>query len=402
MEVKSRFAQFSNYTSKSPFDTVKKYEASNKEKKMNLSIGMIKDENGELSSLKSVQQAEKAIHEAKLYKEYPPIFGLAEFTGAVQSLFFPENSEVVKEGRVLTMHTITGGASLRVAAEVIRKFLPQKIHVSNLTFGAYANIYSKLEVCNYPYYNKQEQKVDAEAFLEYLNKIDNGSNINLQLSSHNPTGLDFSKEEWDKIAAVMTNKKHLAFFDVAYLGYGNKSIEEDLYPIHKFAASKVEMLISYSSAKNFLNYSDDIGALVVVLNKKEPLLKLRSHIVVINRSLFSFVAVYGSRIIGKIVADPELKKLWLQELTQIWERISQARQSIIQEMEKQQVPINYSFLKRQKGIYMFLDLDDKQVQKLGEDYGIFLSEGGRVNISGVPPQNISYFVSSVKEVLSSA
>lgn len=34
--------------------------------------------------------------------------------------------------------------------------------------------------------------------------------------AHNPTGIDPTKEQWAKIADLIVEKKHMAFFDVAY------------------------------------------------------------------------------------------------------------------------------------------------------------------------------------------
>jgi len=34
--------------------------------------------------------------------------------------------------------------------------------------------------------------------------------------AHNPTGVDPTPEQWEKIADLIEKKKHMAFFDVAY------------------------------------------------------------------------------------------------------------------------------------------------------------------------------------------
>ena len=75
------------------------------------------------------------------------------------------------------------------------------------------------------------------------------------------------------------------------------------------------------------------------------------------------------------------------------------RIDVIAEIEKLGVNINVEFLKMQKGIYMFLDLNEKQNNSLAEEFGIFLCGGGRVNLSAINDSNIQYFVSSLKSVL---
>jgi len=396
---KSRFSKIPKCSDDELFNILEKAKFNENPNKMNLSIGMLHDEKGSLIVFESVELANKLIYESNLNKEYPQFGGSQEFTTAVQNLFFQSNSNVVNEGRVLVSQIITGGSALRISAEIVEKFITKKIHVSNHTFGPYLNIFNKMDIFYYPYFNEEKQSLDTEAFLEYLNKIDDGSFINLQLSSHNPTALDFSKEEWDKICEVMKAKKHLAQFDVAYLGYGTGSIEGDLYPIRKFSENYVEMFICYSSAKNFTNYSDDVGTLICVLNNKENIEKLKSHIIILSRSLFSFVSLYGARIIEKVLNTPELNKLRNEEQSKIYERISSIRQKVTEEIEKKGVNLNLNFLKSQSGIYMFLNLNKDQVEILAKKYSIFLCSGGRVNLSAISEDKIPYFVDSLKEIL---
>jgi aspartate/tyrosine/aromatic aminotransferase len=400
----TRFSKVTSVPTNKIFDSMKIFESSTNPNKLNLAIGMLFNEDQNLIEFQSVKMAEKIIHEAKLNKEYPPIQGLPEFNSTVQNLFFSPDSKVVTEERILTCHTITGGAALRVCAEVILKFLPKKIYLSNLTWGPYKNIFSSLEIEYFPYYNSELKKLDLEAFLSYIEKIENGSIINLQLSSHNPTALDFTPEQWDQIVPVFKNKKHFAVFDAAYLGYGTGSIEKDIYPIKQFAENNIEMMICYSSAKNFANFSDDVGALIVVLNKKEPIVKLKTHLVVIARSLFSFVSLYGSRIVSTVLGNEELREVWKKDLQGVIERILKLRLMVIEEIERVSRErgkelINLEFLRSQGGIYMFLDINEGCVDKLAETFSIFLCEGGRLNLCGLQEDKVKYFVESLKDVL---
>jgi aspartate/tyrosine/aromatic aminotransferase len=43
-----------------------------------------------------------------------------------------------------------------------------------------------------------------------------GSFVLLHGCAHNPTGIDPTPEQWEKIADVIQEKKHMPFFDVAY------------------------------------------------------------------------------------------------------------------------------------------------------------------------------------------
>lgn len=361
---------------------------------------MLQDESGKYVEFSCVKQAEKALLSENLNKEYTVITGIPEYNENLKSLFFPDKENpAVKEDRILVTQPVTGGAALRMVSEVIKRFLPKKIHLSNLTFAPYIQIFEGLEICYYPYYNSEKKCLDIEAIKKYFSALELNSVVLFQLSSHNPTALDLDPSHWNELLEVFKSRKTLLVFDAAYLGYAGGSFAADLYPIHKYTENNIEMLICYSSAKNFTNYCDDIGGLLVVLNKKELLIKLKSHLIVLARSLFSFPSLYGARIINKIINNPSLNELWMQEQKKVFERIQEVREMVIQEMQAQNVKVDFEFLRKQKGIYMFLDLNEAQMDKLSSEHLVFLASGGRVNLTGVNKGNLNSFVGAVKRVL---
>lgn len=397
---KSRFSNLPEIQQDPLFASFKKFKDTISDKKINLSIGMLQDESGKYIEFDCVKQAEKALLSENLNKEYAVITGIPEYNEALKSIFFPnKENPAVKEDRILATQPVTGGAALRMVSEIIKRFLPKKIHLSNLTFSPYLQIFEGLEICYYPYYNSAKKGLDFEAMKAYFSALEPNSIVLFQLSSHNPTALDLDPSHWDELLEIFKSRKILLVFDAAYLGYAGGSFAADLYPINKFAENYIEMLICYSSGKNFTNYCDDVGGLLAVLNKKELLLKLKSHLIVLARSLFSFPSLYGARIINKIVSSPALKDLWLQEQKKVYDRIIETREAVVAEMQLRGVNIDFDFLKNQKGIYMFLDLNEAQMEKLANEHLVFLASGGRVNLTGVNKGNLDVFVEAVKKVL---
>ena len=379
--------------------SLKKFNDSTNENKLNLTIGMIKDECGlNLKELKSVKSAESLILSENLNKDYTPMSGTPEFLSAIQNLIFPFDKFDPIESNILVMQTISGGGALRSGSELINKFITNKIYLSNLTFSPYKSIFRHLEVETYPYYNREKKELDFDALLSFLEKLEINSVINFQLSSHNPTATDPTQEQWQKVADVCSKKGLIPFFDIAYLGYANSSIEEDLFAIHLFKRKNVEMLIAYSSGKSFMNYSDDTGALLLTSKDRTKLAYIKSQLYEINRSLFLLSAIYGSRIITKILNDPKLKELWLNELKETWDSLVHKRNMIIDAFEKEEIN-NIDYLRKQKGVFMFFDLSPKQVDYLADSHAIFVVPGGRINISSLPLDKVTYFAKALKECL---
>ena len=147
-----------------------------------------------------------------------------------------------------------------------------------------------------------------------------------------------------------------------------------------------------------MNYSDDTGALLLTSNDRNSLAKIKSQLFIINRGLFSFSAIYGSRIITKILNDPKLKELWLNELKETWDSLVHKRKIIIDAFEKEEIN-NIDYLRKQKGVFMFFDLSPKQVDYLADSHAIFVVPGGRINISSLPLDKVTYFAKALKRCL---
>jgi len=57
----------------------------------------------------------------------------------------------------------------------------------------------------------------------------------LQPCGHNPTGIDPTMEQWDKVLELFKRRRGLLpFFDTAYFGFASGSLETDIYPVRKF------------------------------------------------------------------------------------------------------------------------------------------------------------------------
>jgi aspartate aminotransferase len=49
--------------------------------------------------------------------------------------------------------------------------------------------------------------------------------------AHNPTGTDWSAEQWKEVAQIMKAKPQIPFFDSAYQGFASGNLESDAWPV---------------------------------------------------------------------------------------------------------------------------------------------------------------------------
>jgi len=372
------------------------YKNDPREFKINSTIGMIYNEDGSLMQHPFIKEIEKELVEAQLDKEYTKLQGLPDYYNQVFKIFF--NQEYSDGGNFYAGQSVTGGSALRICSDVIKNFLTDTIYVSNLTFSFYYDLFSKLNIQQYPYYNSSKKNLDFIALIDFLNNIPDNSAINLQLSNHNPTGIDFSSHQWDDLAEVFKKKNHFALFDCAYLGLASGTVEGDIYGLRKFQSLEIEFLLAFSSAKCTRNYSDDVGGVIAWLKDPKSTSNLQSLFNSYNRGFYSLPSLQGARIFTKIFK--EKREEFDVSLKNTVEHLNLLREKIVNTLKKKGVKDEFiSFLNLQKGIYMFLDLLSEQLNELKIKYAIYLGEHGRVNLTSINSKNIEYFCECISKII---
>ena len=90
--------------------------------------------------------------------------------------------------------------------------------ISSPTWGNHKNIFNDAGVSwsEYRYYDPKTVGLDFEGMIADIKAAPSGSFVLLHGCAHNPTGIDPTPEQWEKIADVIQEKNLTAFFDVAY------------------------------------------------------------------------------------------------------------------------------------------------------------------------------------------
>lgn len=189
--------------------------------KVNLGVGVYKDDKGTTPILKCIKTAEKALAETETTKSYLPISGDPAYAANVQKLLFGADSEVIASGRAMTIHSPGGTGALRVGADLLKEFAPNsKVWVSAPTWANHKGIFAaaKFEIADYPYYDPETKGVDFAAMLAALEAVPADDIVLLHVCCHNPTGVDLADAQWDQVVAVAKAKGWTPFLDFAYQG----------------------------------------------------------------------------------------------------------------------------------------------------------------------------------------
>lgn len=366
--------------------------------KQNLSVGVYQTEDGKISILSSVKEAEKLILESEVTKNYLPIEGEALYLKEVASLVLGEDLYKAHQSSFSVIQTLGGVGALRLGAEFAKQ---QEISLCSLpdpTWPNHQGIFSQcgLNLPNYPYYDFQKKELGFEKMCQALGELPPRSLVLLHVCCHNPSGADLTKEQWKLLADLMQKKQLIPFFDAAYLGF-DRSFEEDAFPIRLFVSQGIEFLLAVSFSKNFSLYAERVGAFFLFSNpKRAP--AILSQLKVLVRRNYSNPTLHGAKIVSTVLTTPSLRKKWEEELMVMRERIAFLKRNLVSCFFKHSSKKDYSYLLDKKGLFSFCDLSKDQVGLLKDKHGIYMTSDGRMSIAGLNHQNIDAIVKAIIEV----
>ncbi|MCG9746516.1 amino acid aminotransferase [Shewanella sp. Isolate8] len=377
------------------------FKADPRADKVNLGVGIYKDESGQTPILKSVKLAEQKLLETETSKSYLGIDGVIAYNQAVQGLLFGADHAVMTEKRAVTAQAPGGTGSLRMAAEfVVRNTDSRTVWLSNPTWANHNNIFQSagLIVKQYGYYDAASHDIDFDAMLTSLENAEEGDLLLLHGCCHNPTGIDLNISQWEVIAQLCVDKGLIPLFDFAYQGFGT-GVEEDAKGLRLVASKVPELLVANSFSKNFGLYNERIGAVTLVAEDAETAKRAFSQIKSTIRSSYSNPPAHGALIVATILGDAELRKLWEAELTQMRERIAEMRVLFVKTLAQQGVSQDFSFISAQNGMFSFSGLNKEQVARLKEEFGIYIVGSGRISVAGMTRANMDTICRAIAKVL---
>ena len=377
-----------------------KYRDDANPQKIDLGVGVYKDEAGHTAVLDCVKKAEKFRLDNEDTKVYIGPTGSELFNEEMAKLIFGDHS-VLDQNRARTVSTPGGTGSLRVAAEFIRSCKSgATIWVSNPTWANHTGLFSAsgLNVKTYPYYDYENKCLDFDGMLAQLKQVASDDVVLLHACCHNPSGMDLSQEQWQQVAQVAKDVGFLPLIDMAYQGFGD-GLEEDAYGVRLMAETVQEMIVCSSCSKNFGLYRERIGACTIIGKSTTAVDIAHSVLLSVVRCIYSMPPAHGAALVETILHSDELRQQWHGELKTMRDRINGNRRLIVEKLIEKGVTRDFSHITRQKGMFSFLGITPEQVQQLQDEFAIYMVGSSRMSIAGIANSNVDYLAESIAKVL---
>lgn len=369
--------------------------------KVNLGVGVYFTDEGKIPLLGAVKAAEKARLEAAPARGYQPIEGMAAYNNAVAALLFGKDSALLSEGKTLTIEALGGTGALKVGADYLKRLLPDtKVYISDPSWENHRALFESagFVVENYPYYDASSRGVNFDGMKAYLSALPAGSVIILHACCHNPTGADMSDTQWAEVVAVCQARGLIPFLDMAYQGFAD-GIEADAVAVRAFAGSGLQFFVSSSFSKSFSLYGERVGALTVVTASREETGRVMSQVKRVVRTNYSNPPTHGGAIVAAVLASPELRQQWEDELAGMRVRIREMRTSLVEKLAARGVATDFSFVTKQRGMFSYTGLSAAQVERLKTEFGIYAVSTGRICLAALNTRNIDYVADAIASVL---
>ncbi len=376
------------------------FRGDSREQKIDLGVGIYRDQEGNTPIMYSVAEAEKRRIATETTKAYIGPAGSDSFNELTRELTLGKDHITLKENRLASVQTPGGCGALRVGAELVKRTNPAcAIWVSQPTWANHIPLLGNtgLEIREYPYYSSVNQSLKREAMLDALLKVPANDIVLIHGCCHNPCGVDLKIDDWQEIATLAEKQGFIPFIDLAYQGLG-EGLEEDSEGLRLLAQQVPEMIIATSYSKNFGLYRERVGALQIINGNTKSAQITQAQLGSTVRGIYSMPPAHGAAIVEIILGDSILYQKWEKELTEMRNRINELRESLSTHLTNE-TGRDFNFIKEQRGMFSFLGIDKTEISRLKEDFGIYMVDSSRINVAGINKYNLEHFIESASQVL---
>lgn len=349
------------------FQLLADFQADERPGKVNLGIGVYKDQTGNPVVFPSIQLAFAEVDSTNF--NYQPIRGNAEFLERVAQLLLPErNSE-----QWALQATCGGTQACRVFADLMAKTEPDPtVLLATPTWGNHFAVFSPLMIRTHEHLTPQGN-LNVSGYLEAIKTADRGSVLVLHGGEmHNPTGLGFHANQLDQILPVIQDRGLMVFVDMAYAGFGDGFLP-DIEFIQKLDRELDDLAVGFSFSKCASLYEHRTGVLMVKTAQKKV---VESQLGQLMRENVSMAPGIGQEVMLTVLE--KYQQQWLAELENARLDIESRKAKLIREL-----PEMYSGLDQTKGMFATLPLDQQQITDLKQYYAVYMPNNARINFGSL-------------------
>jgi len=367
--------------------------------KVDLVVGVYRDDTGQTPVMAAVKAAEERLAATGASKAYRGLAGNTDFNAGLATLLL--GNDVGRLARQHTMQTVGGTGALRLLADFIAVASPgARVWVSDPGYVNHVPIMRAAGFAVNRYrWRAEGGLLDADAMFADLWAARAGDIVLLHGCCHNPTGIDMGVGVWQTVAERCAKQGLIPLVDMAYLGLAD-GLEQDTAGLRLVVDALDTVLVAASCSKSMGLYCERTGAAMVIGKNRAALQPVGGVLERITRSNYSMPPDHGAAIVAAILDDVALTASWRNELEHMRQRIVGNRRRLDDALASLGAPVSLQNLSRHKGMFSMLPLDADAMERLRADHAIYGTQGGRINIAGLAPEQIDRVAGALVTVAS--
>ncbi|KAJ1564285.1 Aspartate aminotransferase, mitochondrial [Cladochytrium tenue] len=186
---------------------------------------------------------------------------------------------------------------------------------------------------------------------------------------------------------------------MAYQGFASGDPTKDAFALRHFVATGHSVMLAQSFAKNLGLYGERVGLFSVVVADKDEAKRVESQVKILIRPMYSNPPISGARIVTAVLGDPALRAKWEEEVKFMADRIISMRAQLRGHLENTyKSKKNWEHITSQIGMFCYTGLSADQVDRLKNEFSVYLTRDGRISIAGITTGNVQYLAESIHEV----
>ena len=167
----------------------------------------------------------------------------------------------------------------------------------------------------------------------------------------------------------------------------------------ELAGAGVVFFIANSFSKSMSLYGERAGALsVVCADAAEAELVLGQLKATVRRN-YSSPPIHAGLIVAKVLTEPALRASWEADVAAMRERILAMRRSLHAVLAAKLPGRDFSYFLTQHGMFSYTGLSAPQVDRLREEYAVYLVRSGRMCVAGLNTRNVEATAVAMAAVL---
>lgn len=374
---------------------IRLHAADTRADKIDLGVGVYRTDDGATPVFGAIKAAEQVLVDTQTSKSYLGPEGDMGFVEALMPYVFGADDPDMG-GRIQGMQTPGGTGAVRLALAMAQKAGVKRVYMGVPSWPNHAQILADLglELASFDHANA-DGTANLDAVLGAIKGAGPAEAVLLHACCHNPTGIDYTADQWAEIADAFAASGTFPIIDSAYQGLGH-GMDEDAAGMRAVLARVPEAFVAYSCDKNFGQYRDRVGAFYVLAAEAGALDTAFSNANALARAAWSMPPDHGGAAVRIILNDAGMTAQWLAELDTMRARMRQVRDALAAAGTAGRIDL--APLGHQNGLFSMLPVSKDEVAALREDHGIYMAASGRINIAGLTEGNLPKFIAALAAV----